>query len=181
MQRIDELAAAFALELDEGKRKALFDQFQKHLYDDAVVMKAGNYGIFQAATVKLKNFVPYRIPRMWGTLGSQPWTGERLAASPGQGMGRFLIRRFAGAAVVLLLVSLMTFAMIWLVPGDPASAFLDASATPEQVARLRSRSGSTSRCRCRWPNGTGACCAAISGSRSCSTARSPPRWSSGCR
>ena len=66
-QRIDELAAAFALELDEGKRKALFDQFQKHLYDDAVVMKAGNYGIFQAATVKLKNFVPYRIPRMWGT------------------------------------------------------------------------------------------------------------------
>ena len=52
-------------------------------------------------------------------------------------MGRFLIRRFAGAAVVLLLVSLMTFAMLWLVPGDPASAFLDASATPEQVARLR--------------------------------------------
>jgi peptide/nickel transport system permease protein len=52
-------------------------------------------------------------------------------------MGRFLIRRFAGAAVVLLLVSLMTFAMIWLVPGDPAAAFLDASATPEQVARLR--------------------------------------------
>ena len=52
-------------------------------------------------------------------------------------MARFLIRRFAGAAVVLLLVSLMTFAMIWLVPGDPASAFLDASATPEQVARLR--------------------------------------------
>ena len=52
-------------------------------------------------------------------------------------MGRFLIRRFAGAAGVLLLVSLMTFAMIWLVPGDPASAFLDASATPEQVARLR--------------------------------------------
>ena len=66
-QKIDEIAAAFALELDEGKRKALFDQFQKHLYDDAVVMKAGNYGIFQAATVKLKNFVPYRIPRMWGT------------------------------------------------------------------------------------------------------------------
>ena len=54
-------------EPDEGKRKALFDQFQKHLYDDAVVMKAGNYGIFQAATVKLKNFTPYRIPRMWGT------------------------------------------------------------------------------------------------------------------
>jgi peptide/nickel transport system permease protein len=52
-------------------------------------------------------------------------------------MTRFLLRRFAGAAVVLLLVSLMTFALIYLVPGDPASAFLDASATPDQVARLR--------------------------------------------
>jgi peptide/nickel transport system permease protein len=52
-------------------------------------------------------------------------------------MTRFLLRRLAGAAVVLLLVSLMTFALIYLVPGDPASAFLDASATPEQIARLR--------------------------------------------
>jgi peptide/nickel transport system permease protein len=51
-------------------------------------------------------------------------------------MARFLITRLAGAVVVLLLVSLMTFALIWLVPGDPASAFLDASATPEQIARL---------------------------------------------
>jgi len=55
------------VELDEGKRKGLFDQFQKHLYDNAVVMKSGNYGVFQAATAKLKNFTPYRIPRMWGT------------------------------------------------------------------------------------------------------------------
>jgi peptide/nickel transport system permease protein len=56
-------------------------------------------------------------------------------------MGRFLIRRFAGALVVLALVSVMSFALIWLVPGDPASAFLDASATPEQIARLRSALG----------------------------------------
>ncbi|WP_342361815.1 ABC transporter permease [Terrarubrum flagellatum] len=56
-------------------------------------------------------------------------------------MGRYLARRLAGAAIVLFLVSLMTFAMIWLVPGDPASAFLDASATPEQVARLRTALG----------------------------------------
>ena len=34
----------FSAEMDEGKRKELFDQFQKHMYDDAVVMKAGNYG-----------------------------------------------------------------------------------------------------------------------------------------
>ncbi|WP_336813608.1 ABC transporter permease [Bosea sp. MMO-172] len=56
-------------------------------------------------------------------------------------MGHFLIRRLAGAFLVLVLVSLMSFALIWLVPGDPAAAFLDASATPEQVAKLRSALG----------------------------------------
>ena len=65
--KIDDLAAAFARELDETKRRALFDQFQTHVYDDAVVMKAGNFGIFQVASAKLRNFMPYRIPRMWGT------------------------------------------------------------------------------------------------------------------
>ncbi|MCV9936340.1 ABC transporter substrate-binding protein [Boseaceae bacterium BT-24-1] len=63
---IDRIAAAFNAELDEGKRKALYDAFQKHMYDAAVAMKAGNYGVFQASTAKLKNFKPYRIPRMWG-------------------------------------------------------------------------------------------------------------------
>ncbi|MGX1741286.1 ABC transporter permease [Bosea sp. NPDC055353] len=56
-------------------------------------------------------------------------------------MGNFLIRRLAGAFLVLVLVSLMSFALIWLVPGDPAAAFLDASATPDQVAKLRSALG----------------------------------------
>jgi len=56
-------------------------------------------------------------------------------------MGHFLIRRLAGAILVLVLVSLMSFALIWLVPGDPAAAFLDASATPDQVAKLRSALG----------------------------------------
>ncbi|CAH1668582.1 ABC transporter permease [Chelatococcus asaccharovorans] len=56
-------------------------------------------------------------------------------------MTAFLIRRLAGAFVVLVLVSLMSFALIWLVPGDTAAAFLDASATPEQIAKLRSALG----------------------------------------
>lgn len=56
-------------------------------------------------------------------------------------MGHFLIRRLAGAFLVLVLVSLLSFALIWLVPGDPAAAFLDASATPDQVAKLRSALG----------------------------------------
>jgi peptide/nickel transport system permease protein len=42
---------------------------------------------------------------------------------------------------VLLLVSLMSFAVIWLVPGDPAAVFLDVSATPQQLALVRHQLG----------------------------------------
>ena len=62
-------------------------------------------------------------------------------------MSRFLAKRLAGAFIVLVLVSLMSFAIIWLVPGDPTAAFLDTSATPEQVARLRRELGLDRRCR----------------------------------
>lgn len=53
----------------------------------------------------------------------------------------FILRRLLSSIPVLILVSLMTFALIWLVPGDPASVFLDASATPEQVENLRRELG----------------------------------------
>jgi peptide/nickel transport system permease protein len=53
----------------------------------------------------------------------------------------FLARRLTGAALVLALVSVLSFGIIWLVPGDPTAVLLDSSATPEEVARLRSRLG----------------------------------------
>ncbi|MBM3596767.1 MAG: ABC transporter permease [Alphaproteobacteria bacterium] len=53
----------------------------------------------------------------------------------------FLTRRLAGAFLVLLLVSVLSFGIIWLVPGDPAAVFLDAGATPDQVERLRRELG----------------------------------------
>lgn len=63
---IDRLYTALNAEMDASKRKALFAEFQKRMYDEAVAVKIGNYGLFQVATAKLKNFEPYRIPRMWG-------------------------------------------------------------------------------------------------------------------
>jgi peptide/nickel transport system permease protein len=56
-------------------------------------------------------------------------------------MLRFITRRFIATIPVLALVSLMSFAIIWLVPGDPAAVFLDASATPEALARIRRELG----------------------------------------
>lgn len=53
----------------------------------------------------------------------------------------YLIRRLLATIPVLFLVSLLSFAIIWIVPGDPAAVFLDVSATPEQVERLRRELG----------------------------------------
>jgi peptide/nickel transport system permease protein len=56
-------------------------------------------------------------------------------------MGRFIIRRLLASIPVLFLVSLITFGLLWLVPGDPASIFLDASATAEALDRVRRELG----------------------------------------
>jgi len=56
-------------------------------------------------------------------------------------MGRFIVHRLLAAVPVLFLVSLITFGLLWLVPGDPASIFLDASATQEALERVRRELG----------------------------------------
>lgn len=56
-------------------------------------------------------------------------------------MLRFIARRLLISIPVLVLVSMMSFAVVWLVPGDPAAAFLDAGATPAQLAQVRHRLG----------------------------------------
>jgi peptide/nickel transport system permease protein len=56
-------------------------------------------------------------------------------------MGRYALRRLLATLPVLLLVSLLTFALLWLVPGDPASIFLDTSATQEALDRVRREMG----------------------------------------
>ena len=56
-------------------------------------------------------------------------------------MGRFVVRRLLASIPVLFLVSLITFGLLWLVPGDPASVFLDSSATKEALDRVRQTLG----------------------------------------
>ena len=56
-------------------------------------------------------------------------------------MGRFIVRRLFATVPALFLVSLITFGLLWLVPGDPASIFLDASATAEALERVRRELG----------------------------------------
>jgi peptide/nickel transport system permease protein len=54
---------------------------------------------------------------------------------------RFLARRVALTIPVLLGVATLVFSLIHLIPGDPAQAMLGESASPEDVAELRSRLG----------------------------------------
>jgi peptide/nickel transport system permease protein len=52
-------------------------------------------------------------------------------------MTGIIVSRLLSALPILLIVSLITFAMIHLIPGDPAAAIAGLSATPDQVANIR--------------------------------------------
>lgn len=52
-------------------------------------------------------------------------------------MGRFIVRRILTAIPVLFLVSLMTFGLIRLVPGDPAVVIAGQDSTAAELARVR--------------------------------------------
>ena len=56
-------------------------------------------------------------------------------------MARFLLRRFAALGLTLLFAGAMVFAVLEILPGDPAATMLGVSATPETVAALRSELG----------------------------------------
>ena len=56
-------------------------------------------------------------------------------------MGRYILRRLLQLVPVLLGISLLVFAFLHLIPGDPALVLLGDRANPDQVAALRERMG----------------------------------------
>jgi peptide/nickel transport system permease protein len=54
---------------------------------------------------------------------------------------RLLLLRLAGAVPVLLLVSVVSFGLMRLIPGDPSAAIAGLSATPQMVAQIREQLG----------------------------------------
>jgi peptide/nickel transport system permease protein len=53
----------------------------------------------------------------------------------------FALRRLLGSIPVLLAVSLVTFALLYLVPGDPVKTLVGERASPETIANLRHELG----------------------------------------
>ncbi|MGF1537948.1 MAG: peptide ABC transporter permease, partial [Elainellaceae cyanobacterium] len=56
-------------------------------------------------------------------------------------MGRYIVERLLQLVPVLLGISLLVFAFLHLIPGDPAITMLGDRATPAQVEALRERMG----------------------------------------
>ncbi|AFZ69404.1 ABC transporter permease [Deinococcus peraridilitoris] len=53
----------------------------------------------------------------------------------------FLLRRLGGALMVILAISVLTFSMLHLVPGDPVAIMLGEQATAERISVLRQQLG----------------------------------------
>jgi peptide/nickel transport system permease protein len=56
-------------------------------------------------------------------------------------MIRLFLIRLAGAVPVLLIVSVVSFGLMRLIPGDPSAAIAGLSATPQMVAQIREQLG----------------------------------------
>lgn len=56
-------------------------------------------------------------------------------------MTRFILRRLAGSAAVLLGLSVITFALARLVPSNPAAIYIGPKARPEDIARVTHQLG----------------------------------------
>src|SRR5210317_508149 len=56
-------------------------------------------------------------------------------------MTRYLIKKLITLLILLLLVSITVFAVLFVLPGDPAQIILGINATPESLANLRGELG----------------------------------------
>ncbi|MCW7991836.1 ABC transporter permease, partial [Streptomyces platensis subsp. clarensis] len=56
-------------------------------------------------------------------------------------MTRYILKRLAGAALVLLVLSALVYGLFYLVPGDPARLACGERCNPQQVAQVREQLG----------------------------------------
>ena len=73
----------------------------------------------------------------------------------------YLFRRILAAIPVMGVVALFVFLLLHLTPGDPAAILAGDNATPEQLERIRTSLGPTSRSTRNSLAGSASCCTAI--------------------
>jgi peptide/nickel transport system substrate-binding protein len=62
---IEQAAADLSSKLKLDDRRAAVKSFQNRMYDQAISIKAGDFGVVQATRSNVVGYAPYRIPRMW--------------------------------------------------------------------------------------------------------------------
>ncbi|CAN7375200.1 ABC transporter substrate-binding protein [Phenylobacterium sp. LjRoot225] len=162
------LMTALKATTDEGQRTAILQQIQRKIADDAVngfLFQFPRLGVFDA---RLKDFwvnSPTRIVDLHTAYFDAPGAADDSAVAKSGPTGRLLgvgaalaaiagfaalLARFGAAylggraaamALTLLAASVVVFAIIQVVPGDPAAYMLGLNATPEAVANLRRQMG----------------------------------------
>jgi ABC-type dipeptide/oligopeptide/nickel transport system permease component/ABC-type transport system substrate-binding protein len=153
---------------DEGQRTVVLQQIQRKIADDAVngfLFQFPRLGVFDA---RLKDFwvnSPTQTVDLHAAYFDGPGAGGEAATTRTSGAGGIfgivaglalvaglvaLLARFGAAylggraaimALTLLAASLVVFAIIQVVPGDPAAYMLGLNANPEAVANLRHQMG----------------------------------------
>ncbi|MGG5817850.1 ABC transporter substrate-binding protein [Falsiroseomonas sp. HW251] len=63
---IEDCQRRLTTSLAEADRKKAVSDFQARMYDQAIAIKCGDVGIVQATRAQVRDYKPYRIPRMWG-------------------------------------------------------------------------------------------------------------------
>ena len=79
-------------------------------------------------------------------------------------MLRFTLTRLLSLCLSLAVASVVIFAAIEVLPGDPASIMLGVNAQPDTLAALRAELGLDQPMAARYLDWIGGCCAAISAS-----------------
>ena len=94
----------------------------------------------------------------------------------------YAARRVGVFLVTVVLASVAVFAILAVLPGDPASIYAGTQATPGQVEALREEYGLDALgARALRRLGAGRSSPATSATRSCRSGRSPTRSAAGCR
>jgi peptide/nickel transport system permease protein len=68
-------------------------------------------------------------------------TGSATAENGRRGLGHYVARRIGTSALLLVLLSLFVFVGAALLPGDPVTARLGPTASPDQIAQAQARLG----------------------------------------
>ncbi|SFK84517.1 peptide/nickel transport system substrate-binding protein [Falsiroseomonas stagni DSM 19981] len=63
---IEDCQRRLTTSLSAEERKKAVSDFQARMYDQAIAIKCGDVGIVQATRASVRDYKPYRIPRMWG-------------------------------------------------------------------------------------------------------------------